>query len=52
MKDSDMNVTLEKNRHFHPKNSVKIFVRDVSRYLWGTCDQYDIEAIEINRKSI
>ncbi len=50
MRDSDMTLTLEKNRHFHPKISVKKFARDVSRYLWGTSDQYEIEAIEINKK--
>ncbi len=50
MRNSDMTLTLEKNRHFHPKNSVKIFARDVSRYIWGTSDQYEIEAIEINKK--
>ncbi len=51
MRDSDLNLTLDRNRHFHPKySSVKAKAREVSRYLWGTSDQYEIEAIEINKK--
>ncbi len=45
-----MKLTLEKNRHFHPKNTVKEKAREVSRYFWGTSDKYEIEAIEINKK--
>ena len=48
--DSNLKFIILKTKHFEVKPTFKEYSRKVVRYIWGTTDEYEIEAKEVTAK--